>query len=48
MSTYENMKKVIAIGKKTDEELLIMCDVFLMNNRIADDQYAELVALINE
>ncbi len=47
MNTYETMKKVIAIGKKTDEELLNMCDVFLMNSRITDDQYNELVALIN-
>ncbi len=48
MNTYENMKKVIAAGKKTDEELLTMCDVFYMNNRITQEQYTELVNLINE
>jgi hypothetical protein len=48
MNTYENMKKVIAGGKKTKEELLNMCDIFLMNNRINDEQYTELVTLINE
>ena len=48
MNTYENMKKVIALGKKTSEELLTMCDIFLMNNRISPEQYTELVNLINE
>ena len=47
MNTYENMKKVIALGKKEKEELLNMCDVFLMNNRITTEQYNELVTLIN-
>ncbi len=48
MNTYENMKKVIATGKKPSEELMIMCDVFLMNDRITSDQYNELAALINQ
>lgn len=48
MNTYENMKKVIATGKKADEELLNMCDVFLMNSRITSEQYNELVELINQ
>ena len=48
MNTYENIKKIVLIGKKTDEELLNICDVFLMNNRITSDQYNELVALINQ
>jgi hypothetical protein len=42
------MKKVITLGKKTDEELLSMCDIFLMNNRITQEQYTELVELIND
>jgi hypothetical protein len=46
MNTYENLKKVIGLGKKTDEEILIMMDVFLMNNRITTDQYNELTELI--
>ena len=46
MNTYENMIKVIALGKKGKEELLTMCDVFLMNNRITAEQYNELVTLI--
>lgn len=48
MNTYENMKKVIATGKKTSEELMNMCDVFLMNNRITSDQYNEMAALISQ
>lgn len=46
MNTYENLKKVIALGKKTDEELLMMMDVFLMNNRITSEQYNELTILL--
>ena len=48
MNTYENMKKVITIGKKAKEELLSMCDVFLMNNRVDETQYTDLVNRINE
>ncbi len=47
MNTFDNMKKIIPQGKKTDEEILTMCDIFLMNNRITDVQYTELVGLIN-
>lgn len=47
MNTYESMKKVIAGGKKAKEELLSMGDIFLINNRISQEQYAELVNLIN-
>ena len=47
MNTYENMKKVIVADKKTDEELLNMCDIFYMNNRITQEQYTELVILID-
>ncbi len=47
MNTYENMKKVIEGGKRTDDELMTMCDVFLMNLRITPEQYNELVTLIN-
>ena len=47
MNTYENIKKVINVGKKTSEELLSMCDIFLMNNRITSEQFTELVNLVN-
>jgi CHAD domain-containing protein len=48
MNTYENIKMVIAGRKKTQEELLNMSDIFLMNSRINDEQYRELLTLINE
>lgn len=48
MNTYENMKKVIASGKKTKNELINIMDVFLMNNRITTEQYNELITLIPE
>ncbi len=48
MNTYENMKKVITLGKKDKDELLNMCDIFFMNSRITEEQYTELVALVNE
>lgn len=48
MNTYENLKKIISLGKKANEEILGMMDVFLMNNRINADQYTELAELIAE
>jgi len=48
MSTYQLCKKVIenrAYGTK--EEMLIKLDVFLLNDRITQDQYNELVNLLN-
>ncbi len=48
MNTYENLKKLIALGRKTEEEMLIMMDVFLMNNRITGEQYTELTELLAE
>ena len=47
MNTYTNLKKIIELGKKTDEEILAMMDVFLMNGRITAEQYSELSALLN-
>lgn len=46
MNTYENLKKIIALGKKENEQILDMMDIFLMNNRITADQYNELVTLL--
>lgn len=46
MNTYANLKKLIELGKKTDEEILAMMDVFLMNERITAEQYQELVKLM--
>lgn len=46
MNTYANLKKLIELGKKTDEEILAMMDVFLMNERITAEQYQELVKML--
>lgn len=47
MNTFENLKKIITIGRKANEEILTMMDVFLMNNRITTTQYNELILLLN-
>lgn len=46
MNTFENLKKIIAIGKKNNEEIMKMMDIFLMNNRITSNQYNELTTLL--
>ncbi len=46
MNTYENLKKIIGLGKKTNEEILAMMDIFLMNSRITAEQYTELSGLL--
>jgi hypothetical protein len=46
--TYNNCKKVIANGNYgTKEDLLVKLDVFLLNNRISEEQYNELVESMN-
>lgn len=45
--TYVFCKKVIDNGRYgTKEEMMIKLDVFLLNNRITQEQYNELVALL--
>lgn len=45
--TYGLCKKIIAKGNYDKTELLNKLDLFLLNNRITDGQYKELVNLIN-
>ena len=48
MTTYTLCKKVIENHAYTSkEDMLIKLDVFLLNNRITQDQYNELVNLLN-
>lgn len=48
MITYTNCKKVISNGNYgTKEEMMVKLDVFLLNNRISDEQYNELVGMLN-
>lgn len=48
MNTYKNLRTLIMLKRKSREEILGMMDVFLMNNRISEDQYNELIALMDE
>jgi len=46
--TYTYCKKVIQNGTYGDkEDMLQKLDVFLLNNRITQDEYNELVGLVN-
>lgn len=45
--TYGLCKKIIAKGSYDKNELLNKMDVFLLNNRITQEQYNELADLIN-
>ncbi|SFR78709.1 hypothetical protein [Anaeromicropila populeti] len=47
MNTYENLKKIIVVGKKTKDEIVVMMNVFLINFRITNEQYDELMTLLN-
>lgn len=45
--TYTLCKKIITSGKYVNEDMLTKLDVFLLNDRIAQEQYNELVSMIN-
>jgi hypothetical protein len=46
--TYTFCKKVIENGTYgTKEEMQVKLDIFLLNNRITQEQYNELTALLN-
>lgn len=48
MSTYTLCKTVIENGLYgTKEEMMFKLDVFLLNNRITQSEYNELVSLLN-
>lgn len=45
--TYKNCKKVINNGTYgSKEEILEKLDVFLLNNRVTQEEYNELVGLV--
>ena len=46
--TYNYCKKIIAGGKYDKEEMMDKLDVFLLAGRISDEQYKELVGLLEE
>lgn len=44
--TYNYCKKIIAGGKYDKDEMKDKLDVFLLANRITDEQYKELTAMM--
>ena len=44
--TYARLKKLIERGTYNKEDMLNKLDVFLMANRITEEQYNELMALM--
>lgn len=45
--TYNLCKKLIQIGNYEKADMLNKLDVFLLNNRITQEQYTELVGMMN-
>lgn len=45
--TYKNCKTLIEAGRYQHEDMLNKLDVFLLANRITEEQYKELVDLMN-
>lgn len=43
---YKIMKNLIAMGKKSKEELLDMADVYYGTGRLTDEQYKEIIEMI--
>jgi len=44
--TYTYCKKIITKGNYDEQDMLDKLDVFLLGNRITEDQYKELVDMI--
>lgn len=44
--TYTYCKRIIMSGNYVKEDMLNKLDVFLLNNRLTQDQYNELVAMM--
>lgn len=45
--TYMNCKKLIEMGRYEKEDMLNKLDIFLLNNRLTQSEYEELVGMIN-
>ncbi len=44
--TYRNCKKLIELGRYEREDMLNKLDIFLLNDRITQAQYEELVGMM--
>lgn len=45
--TYTFCKRIIQNGNYDKEDMLLKLDIFLLNDRITQDEYNELVGMIN-
>lgn len=45
--TYTRLKKIIQQGTFDKNDLMNKIDIFLLANRITEDQYKELINLLN-
>lgn len=39
MNTFNNLKTIATLKRKTSKEIMTLADIFLMNNRITADEY---------
>ncbi|SHM95371.1 hypothetical protein SAMN02746066_04066 [Anaerosporobacter mobilis DSM 15930] len=46
MNTFNNLKTIATLKRKSPEEIMNLADIFLMNERITAEQYQELVKLL--
>lgn len=44
---YKLMKRLVALNRKSKDELLNMADVYYAAGRLTDDQYTEIIGLVN-
>jgi len=45
--TYIYCKRIIERGNYDKEDMLLKLDIFLLNDRITEEEYNELVSMIN-
>lgn len=46
--TYKLCKQLIENSNYDKDDMLVKLDVFLLNNRISQEEYGELVALLED
>lgn len=47
MNTYKTLKKVLESGNKNNVVTVEKLDIFLIGNRITEEEYKELVEMLN-
>lgn len=46
--TYKLVKRLIDLGNYDKEDMIYKLDVFLLNDRISQEEYEELIALMDD